>query len=117
MFATLATSFTRGPSYMQAPAPHEPDIFRQHRVIAAVVDLLGIPRSELLGANQTKSHVRGRWALMYVLRSLGWSSPQIGRALGNRDHTTVLYGVNRAEALLATDREFAGLVRRIEAVL
>jgi chromosomal replication initiation ATPase DnaA len=38
------------------------------------------------------------------------STPQIGRALGNRDHTTVLHGIKRHEKRLAAIARHAELV-------
>jgi chromosomal replication initiator protein len=38
------------------------------------------------------------------------SFPAIGRAFGNRDHTTVMQACRRVDALMAADREFAGVV-------
>ncbi len=51
---------------------------------------------------------------MYLLRRLcaGASLPTIGYFLG-RDHTTVLYGIRRAEARLACDPEFCALHDRV----
>lgn len=45
--------------------------------------------------------VRARQALYFALRvGLGWSFPMIGKAVGGRDHTTVMYGVKRVARLL-----------------
>ena len=112
MFATLSTSFTLWPAY----AP-KPQTFRKDRAIAAAADWLGVTPQELLGAKRDRHHSYARFALMLAFRRLGWSTPVIGKRLGNRDHTTVISGIERARHLMATDDEFAGLVRRIEAVL
>lgn len=39
-----------------------------------------------------------------------YSYPQIGRCLGDRDHTTIMEAVRRAKQKLATDEAFAGRV-------
>lgn len=39
--------------------------------------------------------ILARWYVWYGLRSLGMSLPQIGRATGGYDHTTVLHGLRK----------------------
>jgi chromosomal replication initiator protein len=51
---------------------------------------------------------------MYVARQLTSDSfADIGRAFGGKDHTTVLHGVNKIEALLQEDPVFRKTVDRI----
>jgi chromosomal replication initiator protein len=54
-----------------------------------------------------------RFACMAAMRSLGMTLPQIGRALGGRDHQTVSHGLLRAKSLL-NRRAFAELVKALE---
>jgi chromosomal replication initiation ATPase DnaA len=61
------------------------------------------------GREQHLTHAR--WAVMMALHDAGWSTPRIGRALDNRDHTTVLYGLKKARSLRATCADFAELCR------
>jgi len=43
---------------------------------------------------------------MFLARELTSSSlPQIGRAIGGRDHTTVIYAVSKIADLITKDRE------------
>jgi len=39
-----------------------------------------------------------------IYRRYGLSLPQIGRMLGNRDHTTILYGIRKIEAMTEEQR-------------
>ena len=73
-------------------------------VLKAVAQVSNIPPAHLLGPSQRRGLVRPRHLIMYLVRELcaGASLPAIGHFLG-RDHTTVLYGCRRAEALLAKD--------------
>ena len=53
---------------------------------------------------------------MYLLRSdTQLSMPQIGEELGGRDHTTVMYGVDKIADLLKTDTALQGQVANIRA--
>jgi chromosomal replication initiation ATPase DnaA len=60
----------------------------------------GLPVSQLLGPSSTP-HARSgtapaaRRELYAVLRSRGWSYPQIGRFCGGRDHTTVIQAIRK----------------------
>jgi len=48
--------------------------------------------------------VRPRHVAMWIARQVtGHSLPEIGRAFGNRDHTSILHALRRIEALLATE--------------
>lgn len=56
-------------------------------------------RVEIEGVRRNRDIVAWRSALMHLLKTQTPASlPQIGRTLGNRDHTTVLHGVRRVDA-------------------
>ncbi|MGY3582288.1 chromosomal replication initiation ATPase DnaA [Bradyrhizobium sp. USDA 4341] len=72
---------------------------------------------ELKGRRRTAQVSNARHVAMYLLRILGvqLSFPEIGRLLGNRDHTTVMHGVGRIEKLLESSHGVAqeiALIRR-----
>jgi chromosomal replication initiator protein len=51
---------------------------------------------------------------MYLTRELTDATlPAIGRAFGNRNHTTVLHACRRTAARIAEDREAYDTVRRL----
>jgi chromosomal replication initiation ATPase DnaA len=72
-----------------------------------------IPKRVLLGAARDQGTCRVRYAIMFCARQYGLSTPQIGRGLGDRDHSTICNGLFRASKL-ATDSEFRELVNAIE---
>jgi chromosomal replication initiator protein len=56
----------------------------------------GVTRDELLGDKRTRRIVGPRQVAMYLSRELTDASlPAIGRAFGGRDHTTVMYAVQK----------------------
>lgn len=79
-------------------------------VLRKAARLTGRKIAELRGPSRIPELCRIRWAAMEVMREQGLSLPQIGRAIGGRDHTTVIHGLSRAEELLAVDEQFASLV-------
>lgn len=81
------------------------------RLAREAARLADISFEELLGPRRYKEVARVRFAVMLVARDLNYSQPDIGKRLGNRDHTTVWHGTRQAKVLLkAEDVVFAHLV-------
>jgi chromosomal replication initiator protein len=103
-----------GPGAMRGP--------RMADVLGAVARVAGLTPEQVLGTDPgrrcARRHARPRHLVMYLLRALcaGASLPTIGHFLG-RDHTTVLYGCRKAEALIARDAEFRALHDRTRRAL
>ena len=65
-------------------------------VIEAVANFYSLGPEELKGRSRNKKVVKPRQIAMYLARQETKASlPQIGKALGGRDHTTVLYGLRK----------------------
>lgn len=63
-----------------------------------------VPVEELKGARRQRSILQPRQVAMYLCRRLTDSSlPEIGRAFGGRDHTTVLHAVEKVEREITQD--------------
>ena len=72
----------------------------------AVARHYSISIDELVGEKRTKRVVIPRQVAMYLSRELTDASlPTIGRAFGGRDHTTVIYAVQKVTKLLAEGGE------------
>ena len=61
-------------------------------VLRRVAHEMGVHVADLVGRRRTAHLSRARKLLYRELRKLGWSYPEIARFVGNRDHTTVMYG-------------------------
>jgi chromosomal replication initiator protein len=73
-------------------------------VVQTVADAFGIPIDRLLSRERTQEIALPRQIAMYLLREeSNISLPQIGEALGGRDHTTVMYGCDKISDLLERD--------------
>jgi chromosomal replication initiator protein len=79
---------------------------KSEEVLQQVAETFGVTIDRLLGRDRSKQVALPRQVVMYLLREEGnYSLPQIGEALGGRDHTTVIYGCEKiAELLEADDR-------------
>lgn len=77
-----------------------PNRISAYRVIDAVAKEYGFTRDDLIDYGRTKNIVRCRQMAMYAARKLtNMTLPQIGRLL-NRDHTTIIHGIEKIEATL-----------------
>ena len=64
--------------------------------------------SDMSSARRSRAVARPRQVAMYLSKQLtSRSLPEIGRAFGGRDHTTVMHAVRKVEELMATDQSFA----------
>jgi chromosomal replication initiator protein len=78
----------------------------------------GITLDDLLSASRAGSVAWPRQVAMYLARELtDQSLPAIGRAFGNRNHTTVMHACKRTAERIATDRDAYDTVRRLTAEL
>jgi chromosomal replication initiator protein len=76
-------------------------------VIRKVAEAYGISVEGLLGRDRSRQIALPRQVAMYLLREeANVSLPQIGQALGGRDHTTVMYGCDKVSELLEEDDRF-----------
>lgn len=74
--------------------------------IRAASEAFGVSPADIIGPSRRHDHVIPRFAAVWVSRKRGYSLPQIGKRLGDRDHTTILSAERRAEQLRATDPYF-----------
>jgi chromosomal replication initiator protein len=59
-------------------------------------------------ARRARAVARPRQVAMYLSKQLtSRSLPEIGRAFGGRDHTTVMHAVRKIEELVKSDSAFA----------
>jgi hypothetical protein len=62
----------------------------------------GMTVAEACGEGRTARMSAKRFHVMTILRDRhGWSTTRIGRALGGRDHTTVIHGLRRHAEIIA----------------
>ncbi|PYM62231.1 MAG: hypothetical protein DMD79_11085 [Candidatus Rokuibacteriota bacterium] len=71
-------------------------------------------RRDLRAKTRTKAVAFPRQVAMYLARQLtSHSYADIGRGFGGKDHTTVLYAVQKIEALLQEDPKFQKTIDHI----
>lgn len=83
-------------------------------IVEVVAGFYGVAVGDLVGPCRSKGLVKPRQMAMYLMREeTSASLPQIGAALGGRDHTTILHGYNKVAASAEEDDQ----VRREMATL
>ncbi|MEO6601065.1 MAG: chromosomal replication initiator protein DnaA, partial [Polyangiaceae bacterium] len=85
-------------------SPRRPELMSVEDIQRAVCGHFRLSNSDLLSKDRHKSVAFARQVAMYLCRQrLKCSFPELGRAFGNRDHTTVMSAVRRVEALRQRD--------------
>jgi len=95
-----------------SPRPNEAGVDDIQRVVCHHFKLR---TSDLLSKDRHKSIAFARHVAMYLCKQrLKCSFPELGRAFGNRDHTTVMSAVRKVEHLRSTDPEVRAHIEAIE---
>jgi chromosomal replication initiator protein len=77
-------------------------------LIARTADTYGLTVAELTSARRRRDISQARMVAAYILRkTTELSLVEIGRQLGGRDHTTILYGLAQVEKRRRLDWEYA----------
>lgn len=86
--------------------PQEKRIVRPKEVLEMVADYFQIKSSQIKAERRLKKLVLPRQILMYLLRyDLRLNLMEIGEFLNGRDHTTIMYGVEKITNLLAESED------------
>jgi len=77
------------------------------QVLSAVANAFGITKDRLLSRDRSREIAMPRQIAMYLMREVGnISLPQIGREIGGRDHTTVMYACSKVADMIESDDRF-----------
>ncbi|MEN4042684.1 MAG: chromosomal replication initiator protein DnaA [Anaerolineaceae bacterium] len=80
------------------------NIIDANHVLSAVATSFGVSAEKLRGRDRSREIAWPRQIAMYLLREeVHVSLPQIGEALGGRDHTTVMYACDKVADLIERD--------------
>jgi chromosomal replication initiator protein len=88
-----------------------PRIAQIQEIVATAFDL---PLTSMRSRQRSRKIARPRQIAMYLAGELTRASlPVIGRAFGNRDHTTVMHAKKTIVEMMTMDIEFATLVETL----
>lgn len=95
--------------------PSRPNDASVEDIQRAVCHHFKLRSTDLLSKDRHKSIAFARHVAMYLCKlRLKCSFPELGRAFGNRDHTTVMSAVRKVEALRGTDPEVRAHLEALE---
>jgi len=91
---------------------------RPDEVLQAICRYYGVSPADLRGKQRDKRIVGPRQLAMFLLRDdARLSTPEIGRLLGGRDHTTVMHGAHKISAELRRDAQLRGDLQAVRELL
>ncbi|MGD9925255.1 MAG: helix-turn-helix domain-containing protein [Pseudorhodoplanes sp.] len=86
-------------------------------IVEEAADVFGVSVIDLLSKRRDRPVARARQSAMWVAKHLTRHSlPEIGRALGDRCHTTVMHGCRKIESLLDEGDHIESKVRLLVAL-
>ena len=109
------------PPNMQLLTTHLSDVSSSTQEISvesimnSVCRVLCVDKDKLLGTSRKKNIVHSRHIAIYLIRThTSLSLPEIGRKVGNRDHTTIRHAYQKILDLLPTDPDLRNTINFIE---
>lgn len=88
---------------------------QEEPIINAVSDVMGITLEQIKSKSRLRVYVTARFLICHYLRKYTkMSLKDIGRVIGNRDHSTVLYQLEQYDNLMLYDHDFRKLSYRVE---
>lgn len=94
-------------------APREVEVDPQE-IVRVVAEHFGLRPEDLVGGGRRKEVVLPRQMAMFLVRELTRASlSEIGQLFGGRDHTTVLYAIQKVQELSESDREVQAILRAL----
>lgn len=110
----LTVETVRGLLHELTDSPVQSSAVTVPQILRAVQDYFHLSRRELLSRSKVRSLVYARQTGMYLARELTpLSLEEIGKRFGDRDHTTVLYALNRIAAMKNGRPEVKATLRNI----
>ena len=92
-------------------SPDEKKIITPDYIISVVAEHFNLTPTDLSGNKRNSKVVVPRQIAMYLCREIiDTSLKTIGKSLGNRDHTTVMHGIEKIEKELETDLNLSNTV-------
>ncbi|MCQ3806473.1 MAG: chromosomal replication initiator protein DnaA [Acidimicrobiia bacterium] len=85
------------------------------RIIELTSETFNFDIEQITGGSRRRPLVDARQVAMYVVRNMtDLSYPDIGRAFGNRDHTTVMHAVRKVEARMGERQQIFDKVTELQ---
>lgn len=104
--------------YIESQPDYLPQKIKAKDIILAVCRFYNVAIEDILSARRPHALARPRHVAFYLIKKLTLLTLQeIGRAMGGRDHTTVMHGVERVSTALDTDADLASDIANLRSEL
>lgn len=101
--------------HLQHVLKSDKPLIQPDQIIQAVARFHNVKASDIRGASRLKRLVRPRQVAIYLIREhTELSFPDIGKLIGNRDHSTIQYACRKVKETLEKDPDLSSLVEMIE---
>ncbi len=90
---------------------HEPIPVTVEKIITEVGKVYSVSADDMRSQKRSSQISTARQVAIYVVsRITGLSYSSIGQEFGNRDHSTIVYAINKVKSILEKDPSFKGMV-------
>lgn len=97
---------------------HEAKSIDPPMILQATAEAYGLTVADLVSSSRKQPLAQCRQVAMYLCRDLtSLSLPRIGEVFGGRDHTTVMYAIDRVKKIMETEREVYDRVQELSSNL
>ena len=84
-------------------------------ILGEVARAMNLRPEDVLGGKRRPDLVLARQVAMYISRrKLGLSYPELGRAFGGKDHSTVIYAIKKIKKILVSNKALQQLIAEME---
>ncbi len=84
-------------------------------ILGEVARAMNLRPEDVLGGKRRPDLVLARQVSMYICRrKLGLSYPELGRAFGGKDHSTVIHAIKKIKKILVSDKALQQMVTELE---
>lgn len=84
-------------------------------ILGEVARSMNLRPEDVLGGKRRPDLVLARQVSMYICRrKLGLSYPELGRAFGGKDHSTVIHAIKKIKKILVSDKALQQMVTELE---
>lgn len=96
-------------------SPDEKKVITPEYVLSIVAEHYDVSVSDMIGNKRNSKVVMPRQVSMYLIRELTDTSlKMIGKHIGNRDHTTIMHGIEKIENEISTNEAFKNTIHTLK---
>lgn len=97
---------------MEVGANTEPN-----KIIDVIAKEFGVMRAEIQSPTRKREVVRARYACCFLLYRTGMTLKEVGKCLGDRDHSTISNGISEFHSLNHLNTKYNEKITRCEALI